>query len=55
MQTRISQRPQKPDTSTMRTIGPRFVLDEADILARFRKVLANSAKPAKRGKRRERL
>ena len=55
MQTRISQQPRKPDTSTMKTNGPRFVLDEADILARFHRVLANAAKPAKRGKRRERL
>lgn len=54
-QTRAEARRRQPppDTSTMRTVGPCFLLNEVDVLERFRRALI--PKPAKRIKRRERL
>ncbi len=43
---------QPPDTSTMRTPYPCFLLNEADVLARLQ---AAAAKPTKPKRRRERL
>ena len=46
------KRPRPPDTSTMRTPYPCFLLNEADVLTRLQ---AAAAKPAKPKRRRERL